>query len=64
MPESDEQRICGYRDCGQEFTPKKPWQRFCRRKCRDREWDRRNPRVKALLQDMQRAGIQMRQPET
>tara|TARA_Y100000310_G_C20647114_1_gene797272 strand:- start:1129 stop:1638 length:510 start_codon:yes stop_codon:yes gene_type:complete len=34
------------RGCGEEFTKKTQWQRFCSSKCRSRKWEKDNPRMK------------------
>ena len=42
--------VCAHPDCTKEFTqaPKGRRQRFCKAACRCDDWQRRNPRPKAL----------------
>ena len=45
-------QFCLYSRCQKKFTPKRPWQKFCDRLCRDRYWNLVNPRMKALLRTL------------
>lgn len=33
------------RECGDEFRQRRPWQKFCGKKCRWSNWNRNHPRV-------------------
>jgi hypothetical protein len=43
------QAICRFEPCSKEFDRKRPWQDFCRPKCRTQYWNLKNPRISALL---------------
>lgn len=32
-------------ECNETFRPKRPWQRFCSKKCRWDQWSRNHPRT-------------------
>lgn len=36
---------CDY--CSEEYTQKRPWQRFCSKRCKEKEFLLRNPKAKA-----------------
>ena len=31
-------KVCALHECCKEFVPKRRWQRFCSRECKDRYW--------------------------
>jgi len=37
--------------CDEEFTPKRPWQKFCCDDCRHQQWEEDNPRIRKINQD-------------
>jgi hypothetical protein len=36
-------------ECKKEFEPKTYWQKFCSKKCKWANWDKRNPRMKKMV---------------
>jgi hypothetical protein len=46
------ENACGH--CGTKFRPKRRWQRFCSRACRFADWNDRNPRQRAVTEQLQR----------
>lgn len=31
-------RVCALQECNKEFTPRRHWQKYCCRGCKDRYW--------------------------
>lgn len=40
--------MCQCIECGKEIKKSRKWQRFCSQKCRYKNWDKENPRVKKV----------------
>ena len=39
-------RKCALKGCGQRYIPRMPWQKYHSNACRNRAFDKRNPRVR------------------
>ena len=38
---------CRYRKCNNTFEPVRNWHKYCSSVCRLKDWDEKNPRIKA-----------------
>lgn len=44
-------KVCIYLQCKNRFVPKRIWQRFCSRECKDRHWQEIRREVTKVIQD-------------
>lgn len=44
-------KVCGHLQCKNSFVPKRGWQKFCSRECKDRHWQEIRREATKVIQD-------------
>lgn len=44
-------RVCALQECRKEFAPRRHWQKFCSRECKDRHWAQLRREVMKVVRD-------------